>query len=109
LLKEFTSKQFEIRTFTTDLQPEGDEAVEADSAEAAEAVPPEVAMDELLESAFLRACKLLAKKPELPILSSNFFRLHVVTSCPPGAQKPVFKLHPKGQNSTPRGEFGPQG
>ncbi len=49
-----------------------------------EEVPPEDDMDELLENAFLRACKVSAKKIELPILSSNFYRVHIVTSCPPG-------------------------
>jgi translation initiation factor 2D len=47
-------------------------------------VEPEENMDELLENAFLRACKLAPKKAELPILSSNFYRLHIVASCPPG-------------------------
>jgi hypothetical protein len=47
-------------------------------------VAPEEDMDELLENAFLRACKLSAKKVEFPILSSNFYRLHILTSCPPG-------------------------
>ena len=49
-----------------------------------EIVSPEEDMDELLENAFLRACKLSAKKVEFPILSSNFYRLHIVNSCPPG-------------------------
>ena len=51
----------------------------------AEAVEPEESMDDLLENAFLRACKLSTKKAELPILSSNFYRLHIVASCPPGS------------------------
>ena len=56
----------------------------------AEAVEPEESMDDLLENAFLRACKLSTKKAELPILSSNFYRLHIVASCPPGSMRGAF-------------------
>ncbi len=41
-------------------------------------------MDEILEIAFLRACKTTAKKAEFPILTSNFFRGHIVPATPPG-------------------------
>jgi translation initiation factor 2D len=40
-------------------------------------------MDSLLEDAFLRACKTTGKKAELPILTSNFYRLHILPACPP--------------------------
>jgi translation initiation factor 2D len=39
-------------------------------------------MDELLENAFLQAWKTSAKKIDLPILTSNFFRVHMVPQCP---------------------------
>jgi len=41
-------------------------------------------MDEFLLNAFLQAWKTSAKKIELPILTSNFFRLHMVPNSPPG-------------------------
>ena len=39
-------------------------------------------MDELLVYCFLKALRTSAKKIELPALTSNFFRLHMVTACP---------------------------
>ena len=45
---------------------------------------PEVLdLDLVLEDAFLRACKTTAKKAELPILTSTFFRVHIISACPP--------------------------
>jgi len=41
-------------------------------------------MDELLSNAFLQAWKTTAKKIDFPILTSNFFRLHMVPAAPPG-------------------------
>ncbi|XP_015124446.1 eukaryotic translation initiation factor 2D [Diachasma alloeum] len=43
---------------------------------------PVEAMDRLLEYSFLKACKKI-KKSELPILSSNFFKNHLIPACPP--------------------------
>ncbi len=40
--------------------------------------------DVVLENALLQACKTSAKKIELPILSSNFYRTHILTALPPG-------------------------
>ena len=45
--------------------------------------PEELDLDLVLEDAFIRACKTTAKKAELPILTSNFFRVHVIPACPP--------------------------
>lgn len=39
-------------------------------------------MDELFMHCFLKALKTTAKKVEIPILTSNFFRLHMVKVCP---------------------------
>ena len=41
-------------------------------------------MDELLENSFLQSWKTSAKKAELPMLSSNFYRVHMVKNSPPG-------------------------
>lgn len=38
-------------------------------------------MDQLLEYCFLKACKLF-KKTDLPILSSSFFKNHLIPACP---------------------------
>ena len=70
------------------------EAVSAEVPEMIEAVEnlnelqieePETELDpsQVLEDAFLRACKTLPKKTEFPILTSNFFRTHVIPSLPP--------------------------
>ena len=50
-------------------------------------------MDELLENAFLQSLKTScsAKKAEFPMLTSNFFRLHMVPACPPDCQLDVKK------------------
>ncbi|XP_065339791.1 eukaryotic translation initiation factor 2D [Cloeon dipterum] len=39
-------------------------------------------MDELLRYCFLKSWKTSAKKLALPVLTSNFFRLHMVPACP---------------------------
>ncbi|KAK0173512.1 hypothetical protein PV328_006698 [Microctonus aethiopoides] len=46
-------------------------------------VDPVKEMDKLLEYCFLKACKGI-KKEELPLLSSNFFKNHLISACPPG-------------------------
>lgn len=45
---------------------------------------PQEQMDDLLGYCFLKAMKTTAKKLELPALTSNFFRLHMVPACPAG-------------------------
>ncbi|XP_047350609.1 eukaryotic translation initiation factor 2D isoform X1 [Vespa velutina] len=40
-------------------------------------------MDELLEYCFLKACKTTLKANDLPMLTSNFFKNHLLTACPP--------------------------
>jgi len=49
------------------------------------------AMDALLLHCFLKALKLSANKIEIPILTSNFYRLHVVPGCPDGRTLDVKK------------------
>jgi len=44
--------------------------------------PAEI-MDELLNNAFLNTWKISGKKIEFPVLTSNFFRLHMVKNAPP--------------------------
>lgn len=55
--------------------------------------PPQEIMDELLLKAFLQALKTSAsaKKVELPMLTSNFFRVHMVKQCPKGKTLDVKK------------------
>ncbi|XP_057324399.1 eukaryotic translation initiation factor 2D [Microplitis mediator] len=48
-----------------------------------EEVDPVKEMDKLLEYCFLKACKVL-KKSELPLLSSSFFKNHLIVACPSG-------------------------
>ena len=56
---------------------------EAISEEATIELNPIEQMDKLLEYCFLKACKTSVKSNDLPILSSNFFKNHVLTACPP--------------------------
>lgn len=49
------------------------------------------AMDALLLHCFLKAWKTSAKAIEIPILTSNFYRLHVVPGCPDGRTLDVKK------------------
>lgn len=37
-----------------------------------------------MEYCFLKACKTTIKSSDLPMLSSNFFKNHLLTACPPG-------------------------
>jgi len=61
-------------------------------AEVDERSPQEI-MDELLDNAFLQSLKTTcsAKKAEFPMLTSNFFRLHMMVGCPPDSQLDVKK------------------
>jgi translation initiation factor 2D len=43
-------------------------------------------MDKLLEYCFLKAWKTIAKKVEFPLLTSNFYKLHMIPACPSGKQ-----------------------
>ncbi len=52
---------------------------------------PQEIMDELLENAFLQAWKTSAKRAELPMLTSNFFRVHMVAQVPRGQSLDVKK------------------
>ena len=75
---------------SVDQQPVGEET-ESNADEATEGIAegesetqksPQELMDELVEYCFLKALKTSAKKIELPVLTSNFFRLHMVPACP---------------------------
>lgn len=46
-------------------------------------VPPEKEMDDLITYCFLKALKTSVKKVELPILVSNFYKVHMIPACPP--------------------------
>ncbi|XP_036140357.1 eukaryotic translation initiation factor 2D isoform X2 [Monomorium pharaonis] len=48
-----------------------------------EVVDPIQEMDRLLEYCFLKACKTTVKSSDLPMLSSNFFKNHLLAACPP--------------------------
>jgi translation initiation factor 2D len=47
--------------------------------------------EDLLMHCLLKALKTTAKKAELPLLTSNFYRLHVLPACPDGRQVDVRK------------------
>ena len=53
-----------------------------DNGEEGDPRTPEEIMDNLIEIAFLQAIKTTAKKIELPVLTSTFFRQHMVPACP---------------------------
>jgi len=54
-------------------------------------VDPVQDMDRLLEYCFLKACKTTIKSNDLPMLSSNFFKNHLLAVCPPGKNVDVKK------------------
>ncbi|KAL6427294.1 hypothetical protein ACFW04_008697 [Cataglyphis niger] len=56
-----------------------------------EVVDPVQEMDQLLEYCFLKACKTTIKSSDLPMLSSNFFKNHLLVACPPGKNVDVKK------------------
>ncbi|XP_021927222.1 eukaryotic translation initiation factor 2D isoform X2 [Zootermopsis nevadensis] len=49
-------------------------------------VNPQEVMDKLLEYCFLKAWKTSAKKIGFPLLTSNFYKLHMLPACPSGKQ-----------------------
>lgn len=49
------------------------------------------AMDNLLLHCFLKTWKTSAKKIDLPILTSNFYRLHMIPACPDGVTLDIKK------------------
>lgn len=59
-----------------------EEAETPSNVEEEEQKNPQQLMDELLDYCFLKALKTSAKKIELPVLTSNFYRLHIVPACP---------------------------
>ncbi|KAG8042023.1 hypothetical protein G9C98_000014 [Cotesia typhae] len=61
---------------SNEIEQENEEPIEL-----IEDVDPIKEMDQLLEYCFLKACKRF-KKSELPILSSNFFKNHLIAACP---------------------------
>ncbi|MPC20927.1 Eukaryotic translation initiation factor 2D [Portunus trituberculatus] len=81
-------KEGEVEQLTDEtqrLELEGDEVTEGSAATGPEA------MDNLLLHCFLKAWKTSAKKIEIPILTSNFYRLHMVPACPDGATLDIKK------------------
>ncbi|KAJ8679495.1 hypothetical protein QAD02_015282 [Eretmocerus hayati] len=56
-----------------------------------ECVDPVEEMDKLLEYCFLKACKTSLKKGDLPMITSTFFKNHVIVACPPGSTVDVKK------------------
>ncbi|XP_068453768.1 eukaryotic translation initiation factor 2D isoform X2 [Clinocottus analis] len=52
---------------------------------------PQEMMDALLLRCFLHALKSKVKKPELPLLTSTFLRIHMFSCCPSGKQLDIKK------------------
>lgn len=67
--------------------PEAKESTEA----VIEQKSPQETMNDLLNYCFFKALKTSAKKIDLPVLTSNFYRLHIVPSCPSGKTLDVKK------------------
>ena len=70
---------------SSNVPPVNDEALSGVEESAEEKIvqkSPQEAMDELLNYCFFKALKTSAKKIELPVLTSNFYRLHIVPACP---------------------------
>ena len=73
-----------------DSEEESENESEIDAQETDSRSPEEI-MDELIENAFLQALKTTAnaKKLELPVLTSNFYRLHMLPACPSEIGGPI--------------------
>ncbi|XP_012277530.1 eukaryotic translation initiation factor 2D [Orussus abietinus] len=56
-----------------------------------EVVDPIQEMDNLLEYCFLKACKTTIKRSDMPMLTSNFFKNHLLAACPPGRNVDIKK------------------
>ncbi|KAK3851197.1 hypothetical protein Pcinc_042143 [Petrolisthes cinctipes] len=69
---------------------ESSEAATPQEEEQPQLTGPE-SMDRLLLHCFLKAWKTSAKKVEVPILTSNFYRIHMLPACPDGATLDIKK------------------
>ncbi|XP_063995162.1 eukaryotic translation initiation factor 2D isoform X2 [Diachasmimorpha longicaudata] len=78
-----SAASIERLTEALDISESAEEKAEVASAPSEElTLDPVEEMDSLLEYSFLKACKKM-KKSDLPILSSNFFKNHLIPACPP--------------------------
>ncbi|XP_024942951.1 eukaryotic translation initiation factor 2D isoform X2 [Cephus cinctus] len=73
------------------IDPAEDATQNLQAEESAPALDPVQEMDALLEYCFLKACKTTIKKGDLPMLSSNFFKNHLMAVCPQGQSIDVKK------------------
>ncbi|XP_050723176.1 eukaryotic translation initiation factor 2D-like [Eriocheir sinensis] len=62
-----------------------------EAADQVEAATGPEAMDNLLLHCFIKTWKTSAKKIDLPILTSNFYRLHMIPACPDGVTLDIKK------------------
>ncbi|XP_071862034.1 eukaryotic translation initiation factor 2D [Bombus fervidus] len=62
---------------------ESDEIKNLSTGQEEATVDPLKEMDNLLEYCFLKACKTSVKSNDLPMLTSNFFKNHLIAACPP--------------------------
>lgn len=77
--KDFDSSESEI------------EMIDDSYSQDVEIFDPVQEMDKLLEYCFLKACKTSLKKGELPIITSTFFKNHVISACPAGSTVDIKK------------------
>lgn len=77
------------RETTEERLTENAESIESDVSN--QLTDPVQEMDKLLEYCFLKACKTTIKKGDLPMLSSNFFKNHLLAVCPAGQSIDVKK------------------
>ncbi|XP_011494958.1 PREDICTED: eukaryotic translation initiation factor 2D [Ceratosolen solmsi marchali] len=56
-----------------------------------ELIYPLQKMDKLLEYCFFKACKVSLKKEDLPLITSTFFKNHIISACPTGSTVDVKK------------------
>ena len=91
-----------------------DQTISSSTAAAADVTVTEsdlLRLDEALERAFLQGWKTSAKRPELPMLTSNFFRLHMVPQFPARLIHPMERQNLLDADITAfgdGGEFDPQ-
>jgi len=81
---EVAKEEEELASLSSKLEAAKISQKEPEKEEPEDTRDPVVVMDELMDNAFYQSWKTTAKKIEFPILTSNYFRLHMVKSAPPG-------------------------
>lgn len=90
-MQELTLTEQDTQVLKDEELVDDDEEREDTDGEENDSRSPQEQMDALLYQCFLHALKTKVKKSELPLLTSNFLRNHMVSCCPRGKQIDIKK------------------